>query len=843
MDLRFFFVLASIALGSGLNPGMSIWVNIIMKSGIGNSFCTEGVQQCDKQALMISNQLTLASQLGRDGDTAGALAFQYIGGRIVALVCSAMLVCGWTGLLISDISHHLGNDSQTKWSLLLFGIMLGDASGGMKYALYEFMYLFPGREGMVMTMANASFQCGAFEAMIINLVLNWMVYSPSCGWDYVIIFQIVANTVAGTLIFVNVPNNNADFEGQISDPNNEPEQPKQMFRMLLNVAWPNLFSHMSTVIIVATAPVWCVLFANNISLYGKTLFGTTADGESLASCVVFLRFLLNCLVGPCVAYIVEPIFIVFVLCACQWVATFVITFPIWLGQLFVAFLSAAMWALEPIVISKHLFSYFDKTIIGTSLFCFQYAYGALSIIAITLELNILYANQSHMGYAFVVLCGYGATMWTAYLMMVVIQGGYPKHCVIPAETEKKMCSQFACEKFHDIAELLHCRDEVIIDILTKTHMNPEIHGEIIQCIDLQRMRMQLQKHSQHELQTCFTKQILFWRQHVTNKSIHISFPKTQIMQHMGATARFGKQSLQALEKEITDQKSILRFDDVTGSQIRTAEVVLVQIGISIHMSKYFLVDVGCNTHCNLLKPTCRWPGTKKRTYESVQDATYRFIEQIGMNKEKILVMSEIDRQLETMQSPSYPGLITQYVKHVVAVTIEPNHDLPISSRILLSRNVHRPDNDKKTKTYEWLSVEECEHLQRGFFTGVPSTSRSGAKQFNQQAASKNLVGKFLTSRITRSLRKRDCKSFKHIINTTDRSQIVQALSCMPHWVGIKLNWYAEKLYKMMQNLVKHEGISSESIVIEIILLDILCKKRSFKNGKGMDSVGTSAVGF
>jgi len=141
--------------------------------------------------------------------------------------------------------------------------------------------------------------------------------------------------------------------------------------------------------------------------------------------------------------------------------------------------------------------------------------------------------------------------------------------------------------------------------------------------------------------------------------------KAQLRKHNIDTSKFGSgkaRSIKDLAQETGTGETRLYSN---GKEIRRYLDILV---VKIKNREAYLIETGHNFGSGQSRSTNQFPATKVRPFEDKVWAVRRLLGEVDIPYASSKIMFG-PRRIETQESPSYPGIITVYLKQVVEVTL------------------------------------------------------------------------------------------------------------------------------------------------------------------------------
>eukprot|EP00930_Biecheleria_cincta_P049506 TRINITY_DN346_c1_g1_i1.p1 TRINITY_DN346_c1_g1~~TRINITY_DN346_c1_g1_i1.p1 ORF type:complete len:819 (-),score=126.21 TRINITY_DN346_c1_g1_i1:65-2521(-) len=181
-------------------------------------------------------------------------------------------------------------------------------------------------------------------------------------------------------------------------------------------------------------------------------------------------------------------------------------------------------------------------------------------------------------------------------------------------------------------------------------------------------------------------------------------------QHNIKTDRFGEGEAKEFSEfvlEVQNGESQLMLDATRHkSVVRVVEVALVRITALVGGKEAILLQLGEKFEDGRPRPgkSHQLPGSKKRPYESGQDAVERiFRERLNVTEFSKCIKIDINRREyveEAEESSSYPGVRTVYRKEIFACSVESANE----------SIVQQLAQGQETRSYGWLTEAECTDL-------------------------------------------------------------------------------------------------------------------------------------
>jgi len=653
--------------------------------------------------------------------------------------------------------------------------------------------------------------------------------------------------------------------------NSIPKQ-SQPFRDACRMLFQNPLVHIYALLVFSTGPMWALMYQTTASNYASRMFGSPDDGDQLASIVVMDNFITCVLLSPVLAACVDVIGcsnFCCILAGINIVTAALIFDPDWIAQMFVAFVSVSMWAVEPILLGMHLFAHVSITLGGAAIMLFNVVWFWLYAFALLIQSAYLQHHSrtlNQMEAAMEKFAVYGASLYTGYFLHVRING-LPKEVAILPEIEKELCAPFACRSFREVGSILKLEKPTVVNVLYTQAMTHQLWASLVNHIDCDALRSQMFKLSAEELEKLFVTGAQFWRQTVGESTEHHAreyistignaMPSNQFLKSLrnsmntGEMGKGASKPFVALEREVREGTSALFIDPLYASKIiRETEIVIARIRVKILETFYVCMQVGIKFPDETTVRIFRFPAIKKKKQETHLEAIERMLVQFGMAEWVFSMHLHHDKNIvEAVPSTSYPGLFTRYIKKFVDVDIQhvgnvenfisdfpsnppksfkvtSQHEIRsrINSMVSSFREKQTPDCPlEKTEVYEWWQERDIKALHPEVWIQFQKNIMHDTHGWNVANGRELLRVKHMTARITQRLRKNDLIKLKNEIMTSSGRMLIQAVQALPHWIGRRTPYYTKKLILLFEEPGTFHQASREvlNLAIEILLVDLI----------------------
>ncbi|CAE8637185.1 unnamed protein product, partial [Polarella glacialis] len=159
--------------------------------------------------------------------------------------------------------------------------------------------------------------------------------------------------------------------------------------------------------------------------------------------------------------------------------------------------------------------------------------------------------------------------------------------------------------------------------------------------------------------------------------------------------------------DATEHKKLVRVVDVVVLKLRPA-------GAAASEAPRLLIEMEEKFPDGRTRPTLRLPGTKREPHENARQTAERILSEMLNIKPEMVTFdfSNVVRQEEEIDSPSFPGVRTVYRKELVECIVSTTDPaLLLQVGITNNKGFQAADSSGNTKMFEWMTEREAESKQ------------------------------------------------------------------------------------------------------------------------------------
>lgn len=620
----------------------------------------------------------------------------------------------------------------------------------------------------------------------------------------------------------------------------------------------------------ALASASSALYQGLAAEYGALLFDDHASGIALAAVGSCSAVLVVSVLAPALSVLMNRIGLrrlYIIMTTLLLMCRALVKYDSWFAQIFVACSCAFNWGLQPVFLGTHLYAYAIESRLSPVLLLFGVVYvfffQSAQATAIADFDSQHYRQDLHRIQAILAWgfdrSGVASILYTIFLSVT----GVPQFPIIFPEEELCFCRAFACKNMGQVIKVLNLKSiKTCYDMITNMSDAKNL-AHIIVRINEEHFMSKVSSLSFSDFADLVEQKAFAWQKRAKTKSnmpiLGLMVPASQwketLLQAFDLNDIKGRWNLSFLEKDIQEGTTTLVVDDKDPDKvIRYTDIVIV----SISFQNYLLIETSVR-HPSGERQTFRFPATKRKTSESVEDAAQRLVSWLGKNLTVQLDYSNPQVMVESSDSSNYPGLTTVYKKHFGRATIidGPWEDLQLvglpEAQPWSRQNVEgwlEARGWRKSKKphffYKWLTKEDIRQQKPTFKFHLQSKRRTVflnevAKARDQKASGKftnlpiqeqtrNLLSRKYTLELTALIRKRDQAGLEAKLMMDDHWQLFEGFKAMSIWLGPK---GLQRYHRSFIDLVPLERLASmmrvrnglRRVVAQILLHDLMSKKR------------------
>jgi hypothetical protein len=158
---RFIILWFCCTLASGILPGQALFIELFAKAGVFSSVCSAGDSTCKDQYLSLTGVFQGGATLAYCFLPVIGLFFDQWGARAVGTAGAAVCAFGLLLVWVSVQGAALGQDANTS-AVFGLGVIVCDFGSMLNsFAFIGLIWHFPGRQALVLTLSNATYQVSA----------------------------------------------------------------------------------------------------------------------------------------------------------------------------------------------------------------------------------------------------------------------------------------------------------------------------------------------------------------------------------------------------------------------------------------------------------------------------------------------------------------------------------------------------------------------------------------------------------------------------------------------------------------------------------------------------------
>jgi len=641
--------------------------------------------------------------------------------------------------------------------------------------------------------------------------------------------------------------------------------------------------HFLIILVLGFVPAYCTVFQTaavgyvmpETDLLKDVPFQIMMHGMILAIYIGFLTFIMNTFVPPIVAKILDQkpakafkklIWLNVPLLLTAWICSL---FRLWTTQMIMFACTAYIQALHPYLLSQHIYAYAPINMIGPTT-------TALAVPMLLIYLLTQHSTISKMEGITKFPFDPSATFLDVALISPLIRAsmfiyffyaiffswrGSPKVPPLLPEDETNRCLAYGCKNPSEVA--------LVMDMDEKEGDDPQIclfyntteeQNTLVCTMIADNMKENMENLPKGNLKWAINKGFI-WQSNV-EPEIHRSKLGYGIVAHP-ELQRFGLRKPKKVDLDDEEQKKKAKKKKEKETKDFNSRVVDI---LSIRMvwahgehknNPIILVETAEKPPDGPPRTILQYPNLKMYNAESVTSACDRLLEECGGWDELSAIVDYSSPSLhkETFESPSYPGMVTVYQRHIVEVTLHEQPPEMIERLAGIGLPGATPFERQASKSQrnvmvqlEWLTEAQVQQRDPKFvLKGQEKSAGSGGRRktlsnlvldktkedaANQndrlpssvaaplKAIVQNCNTRTFTKHLVRLIRNGDKAALEEWIQGEEREYICHAFKDMHVWTGPDAAGLFTQFFSMIPWSQLAE-MSTQSKSVKAVVLDLL----------------------